>query len=455
MQSWLESFRRYRAGPAQILAFGFLTVILMGALLLSTPLASSGGESIGWVDALFTSTSAVCVTGLIVKDTPSDFSLFGQIVILSLIQIGGLGYAASATVLVVLLGMRISMRERLVMKEALNVLSTEGVVRLTKWILVMTLVVELAGTIILLLWFLPHHDWTRAFYLGLFHSISAFNNAGFTLFSDSLGGFRSDVVMNIVVAILIVMGGIGFVVYHELYRYKVRRELHHISVHSKLVLLVTAVTIVLGTLSIYLFESAGQAMAGLSTGEKWMASLFHAVSARTAGFTTMDLSSAFTFTLFFMILLMFVGGSPSSTGGGVKTTTLGITLAALWATIKGKRDVTLFRRRIPPGTIHRAFLLIFIAVIMVSVFTLVLLIVEGRGFMPTLFEVVSGLATVGLSTGDGGSLSLSALFSDFGKLVMVLAIFIGRLGPLTIGIGAFQSLQRERLRFPEEKVIIG
>ena len=455
LQAWIQRFKEYRTTPAQILILGFLVVILAGTLLLSLPFAVSSGKSLRWIDALFTSTSAVCVTGLIVKETPSDFSLFGQVIILMLIQIGGLGYTTFATVIFLFLGKSISIRERLVMKEALNVLSTEGILNLTKWIVIITLLVEMAGTLILSLRFLQQYDPLKAVYLALFHSISAFNNAGFSLFSNSLVDYRTDVVVNLVIGILIILGGLGFIVYREIFQYYFKKEVFRLSIHTRVVLIVTALLITVGTFMIYLFESGNGTMQGFSIGEKLLASFFQTVSARTAGFNTVDFSALFPFTLYFIVMLMLIGGSPGSTGGGIKTTTFGIMMVALWSTMRGRRDVTLFYRRIPPEIISRAFFLAFLAMLFVTGFTLVLLYVEEKGFISTLFEVASGMATVGLSTGDGGVRSLSALFNDFGKLVMILAMFIGRLGPLAIGIGALGTPRHERYRYPEEKVIIG
>lgn len=455
LYAWLDRFKEYRATPAQILVLGFLVVILAGSLLLYLPFASAPGKSIRWIDALFTSTSAVCVTGLIVLDTPSDFSLFGQLIILLLIQIGGLGYTTAATTLFLFLGKRISIRERLVMKEALNALSTEGILRLTKWIIIITVVVELGGAMILSSRFMQQYEPLKAAYLGIFHSISAFNNAGFSLFSNNLIGYRSDAVVNLVVGVLIILGGIGFIVYVEIFRYYFKREIYRLSIHTRLVLIMTALLITVGTVVIYYFESGNGTMDGLSTGEKVMASFFQSVSARTAGFNTVDLSRMFPFTLYFIVMLMLIGASPGSTGGGIKTTTFGIMMVALWSTMKGRRDVTLFCRRIPFEVIARAFFLAFLAMLLVTGFTLVLLYTEEKGFIMTLFEVASGMGTVGLSTGDGGVRSLTALFSDFGKLVMILAMFIGRLGPLTIAIGGIGTTRYERYRYPEEKVIIG
>jgi trk system potassium uptake protein TrkH len=453
--AWLDRFKEYRATPAQIIILGFLFVILIGTLLLSLPFAAAPGKSISWIDALFTSTSAVCVTGLIVKDTPTDFSLFGQMIILLLFQIGGLGYTTAATMIFLFLGKRISIRERLVMKEALNALSTEGILRLTKWVIIITGVVELAGALVLSFRFMQQYEPLKAVYLGIFHSISAFNNAGFSLFSDSLMGYRSDTVVNLVVGILIILGSIGFIVYVDIFRYYFKKEIYRLSIHTRLVLIMTALLLTVGTVVIYHFESGNVAMEDLSTGEKVMASFFQSASARTAGLNTADVSRMFPFTLYFIVMLMLIGGSPGSTGGGIKTTTFGIMMVALWCTMRGRRDVTLFYRRIPPEIISRAFFLAFLAMLLITGFTLVLLYSEEKGFIMTLFEVVSGMATVGLSTGDGGARSLTALFSDFGKLVMILAMFIGRLGPLTIGIGGIGTVHHERYRYPEEKVIIG
>jgi trk system potassium uptake protein TrkH len=455
LYAWFERFKEYRATPAQIIISGFLVVILVGTLLLSLPFSAAPGKSIPWIDALFTSASAVCVTGLIVKDTPSDFSLFGQLAILLLIQIGGLGYTTAATTLFLFLGKRISIRERLVMKEALNALSTEGILRLTKWILIITLVVELAGAAILSIRFTQQFEPAKAIYLGIFHSISAFNNAGFSLFSNSLVDYRNDVVVNLVVSLLVILGGIGFIVYAELFRYYFKKEIYRLSIHTRLVLIMTVLLITIGTIGIYSFESGNGTMQGLSNFEKLMASFFQSVTARTAGFNTIDIAAMFPFTLYFIVMLMLIGGSPGSTSGGIKSSTFGIMMVALWSTMRGRRDVTLFHRRIPPEIISRAFFLAFLAMLLATGFTLVLLYTEEKSFIVTLFEVASGMATVGLSTGDGGVRSLSALFGDFGKAVMILAMFIGRLGPLTIGIGAIGTPRHERYRYPEEKVIIG
>jgi trk system potassium uptake protein TrkH len=244
-------------------------------------------------------------------------------------------------------------------------------------------------------------------------------------------------------------------VYVEIFRYYFKKEIYRLSIHTRLVLIMTALLITVGTVVIYYFESGNGTMDGLSTGEKVMASFFQSVSARTAGFNTVDLSRMFPFTLYFIVMLMLIGASPGSTGGGIKTTTFGIMMVALWSTMKGRRDVTLFCRRIPFEVIARAFFLAFLAMLLVTGFTLVLLYTEEKVFIMTLFEVASGMGTVGLSTGDGGVRSLTALFSDFGKLVMILAMFIGRLGPLTIAIGGIGTTRYERYRYPEEKVIIG
>jgi trk system potassium uptake protein TrkH len=451
----LERFKEYRATPAQIIISGFLIVILIGMVLLSAPFAAAEGKYITWIEALITATSAVCVTGLIVKDIPSDFSLFGQIIILLLIQIGGLGYAVSATMIFLFLGKRVSIRERLVMKEALNALNSQGILRVAKWVLKITLVVELVGAVILSFRFLQEYQPVTAVYLAVFHSISAFNNAGISLFSNNLIDYHRDLIVNLTVSLLTILGGIGFIVYAELFRYYFKKEVYRLSIHTRLVCVMTIILIAVGTGVIYYFEADNVTMLGLSVPGKLMAAFFQSVAARTAGFNTMNFSSMFPFTLYFIVILMLIGASPGGTGGGIKTSTFGIMLAALWSTMRGQRDVTLFHRRIPPEVISRAFFLAFWAMLMVTSFTLLLLYTEKKNFIATLFEVASGMGTVGLSTGDGGVRSLSALFSDFGKLIIIVAMFLGRLGPITIGIGVIGTPRHERHRYPEEKVIIG
>ncbi len=438
--------------PPQILVLGFLSVILIGAILLMLPISHT--KECTFIDALFTSTSAVCVTGLIVKDTPNDFTLFGQIVIMLLIQIGGLGYMTSATIIFLILGKKIGITERLTIKEGLNIESLEGIVRFTKGVLLFTLIFELAGTLLLTVRFWMDHPFKDAFLYGLFHSVSAFNNAGFSLFSDSLIRFRGDIIVNLTITTLIITGGIGFIVVRDIYKYQ-RKEVHALSLHTKIVLSTTLVLIIGGAVSIYLLEATNsKTFTGMTLQEKLLVSYFSSVTPRTAGFNTVDYSLFRTETLFLTIVLMFIGASPGSTGGGVKTSTFAIIIASLYATVRGLRDAVLFKRRVPSDTVSKSFLLITLAAIFCTLSTHFIITTQSTQYLSGMFEVTSAFGTVGLSVGDGGVRSLSALFTPIGKLAISFTMFIGRLGPLTLAIAVTRRAQ-ERFRYPEGRVIIG
>ncbi|MBI5682110.1 MAG: hypothetical protein HZC45_02915 [Deltaproteobacteria bacterium] len=440
--------------PSQIITLGFLGIILIGTIILALPI-SSAKDSLTLVDALFTSTSAVCVTGLIVIDTPNDLSMFGQIATLLLIQIGGLGYMTSATILSIVVGKKVGLKQRLVLQEALNVLSLEGLIRFTKGVLKVTFLFELIGAVLLSIRFAMDMDIFKAIYFGIFHSISAFNNAGFSLFSNNLMGYRNDIFSNIVITGLIIIGGIGFLVISDVYKYT-RREVTRLSTHTKLVISVTSTLIVSGTTAILLFEYFNpQTFASFSLKSNLLTAYFHSISARTAGFNTIDISLMQSSTLFLIIMLMAVGASPGGTGGGMKTTTFGVMMIGLWSTIRGHTDTVFFERRVSHELITRAYAIGAMAFLVVNISTLLLLLEEKSDYLHTLFEAVSAFATVGLSVGDGGVRSLSALFTDMGKLTVALTMFIGRVGPLTMGMAVIKKAEMVRLRYPEGKVLIG
>lgn len=441
-----------RLSPPQILVLGFLSFILIGTILLMLPFSSR--EGCAFIDALFTATSAVCVTGLIVKDIPNDFTLFGHIVILILIQIGGLGYMTSATIIALLTGKRIGVAERLVMKEQLNIESLEGIVRFTKGVLKFTLLFELAGAAILTLRFMRDFEFKDAFLYGLFHAVSAFNNAGFSLFSDNLMRFRGDIAVNFIITTLIVVGGIGFIVVSDLYMFS-KKDVKRLSQHTKLVLLTTAILVIGGAILIYLFEASNPKTFGImSLKEKILSSYFSSITPRTAGFNTLDYALLRTETLFFTIILMFIGASPGGTGGGVKTSTFAIIISSLYATARGMRDTVLFKRRISAETVSKSFLLITLAAIFCTVGTFSIVLTQNTQHLSAMFEVTSAFGTVGLSVGDGGVRSLSALFTPTGKLAIIFTMFVGRLGPLTLAVAVVRRVE-ERFRYPEGRVIIG
>jgi trk system potassium uptake protein TrkH len=441
--------------PPRVLALSIAGLILGGTGLLLLPVASATGRSTSLVDALFTATSAVCVTGLIVQDTPVHFSTFGQVVILLLIQAGGLGYMTISSVLAVALGRSVTLQERLTLQEGLNVQGLDGLLRFALTVLKLTLVFELAGAAVLALRWWGDLGGATALWYGLFHSVSAFNNAGFALWSDSLMRWRADYTVNAVVSVLVIAGGLGFFVLSELFQRDRRMRL---SVHTRLVITVTPLLLVLGTLAIYALEAGNpRTLGALPWHEQWLAAWFQSVTPRTAGFNTLDYAAMTAPALFVTMALMFIGASPGGTGGGVKTTTFSITVAALWATVRGDEEPHLFGRRLPADLVARAFFVSLIAFLALNVVAGILLITEQRDLLRTLFETTSAFATVGLSVSEPGApVSLAAFFTPLGKLLIMLMMFAGRLGPLTLAFAiARRATVQARIRYPEGKVLIG
>jgi trk system potassium uptake protein TrkH len=470
-----EQLRRIRHrrlfSPPRLLATSIAGLILGGTALLWLPLSTAPGRSTSLVDALFTATSAVCVTGLIVVDTPNHFSSFGQAVILLLIQAGGLGYMTISTVLAAALGRSVSLQERLTLQEGLNVQGLDDLLRFAGTVLKLTLVFEILGAAVLTARWWGDLGGSRAAWFGLFHSVSAFNNAGFALWSDSLIRWRGDVTVNVVVTTLIICGGLGFFVLAELLRWAAAKAhtrpssnsggapaIVRLSVHTRLVLTASAVLLAGGTVAILWLESGNPRTLGpLPFLEQWLAAWFQSVTPRTAGFNTVDIGALAPPTLFLMMALMFVGASPGSTGGGVKTTTFSITVAALWATVRGDNEPHLFGRRLGPDLVARAFFVSLIAFLALNAVAGVVLLFEHRDLLSTLFETTSAFGTAGLSMSESGSVvSLSGAFTPSGKLLMALMMFAGRIGPLTLAFGvARRGTVQTRLRYPEGKVLIG
>lgn len=442
--------------PPQLLAASIFGLIALGTLLLALPAAGANGQSIGLLDAFFTSTSAVCVTGLIVRDTSLEFSTFGQFTIMLLIQLGGLGYMTISTVLASLLGRSVTLQERLTLQEALNAQDLEGLVRFAATVFKFTLAFELTGAAILAVrWWSDLGP--KALWYGLFHSVSAFNNAGFALWTDNLIRWRGDVTVNAVVTTLIICGGLGFFVLSELTNVRLRKVA--LSLHTKLVLTATAVLLVGGTLAILTLEwnNPRTFASGWPMGERLLAAWFQSVTARTAGFNTMDNGAMTQAALFVTMALMFIGASPGSTGGGVKTTTFSITIAALWATVRGDEEPHLFNRRLPAELVAKAFFVSLIAFLGLNAVAGAVLITQGRDLLPTLFETTSAFGTVGLSMGENGSaVSLSGFFTPGGKLLIAGMMFMGRVGPLTLALAlAARGAKGAKIRYPEGKVLIG
>ncbi len=449
-----ERLLAVRLLPGQVVALTGLSVILLGAGLLMLPWSTAPGVHLRFLDALFTSTSAVCVTGLVVMDTPHDFTVFGQLVILFLIQVGGLGYSIMATLLLLALGQRIGLRERMQMAEALSTMDMAGLVRFVRTVVLITFTLEGIGAIFLSLRFAADMAPGAAVYHGFFHAVSAFNNAGFALFSDSLSGYGRDLPVMLVVTTLVILGGIGFLVFQDLAD-NVKGRRFRFQTHTKLAVVVTAILLVSGTLGIWVLEwNNPRTLASMPVGDQILTAYFHSVS-RTSGFSSVDLSHMRDATLYLLILLMAIGGSPGSTAGGIKTTAFGIVCLSMWAILRQRADVEVFNRRIPNDLVVRATCLAVLAMATVTLFTLLLAYTEGRPFLSLMFEVTSAIGIVGLSVGDGGARSLSALFTDTGKLVIIVSMLLGRFGPLTIGMFSIKTYTQMRYRYPESKVVIG
>lgn len=452
-----------RLNPTHILLLSFLGAIIVGTLLLSLPIATSPvvGEAssdgtTSFVDALFTATSAVCVTGLTVKDTGTHFSLFGQIVIIALIQAGGLGILTFSTAFAVMLGRRLTIKDNLVIQSALDSQKLTGLKALIKYILLLTISIESLGALILACHWMNLKDanFSSVIYRSIFHAVSAFCNAGFSLFSDSLGAFRNDMVVNLVITGLIILGGLGFFVLLDIPHLRFWRSdrwnrLARLSLQTKMVLLITFVLIFVGAISILALENH-KVLEGLSLREKLLASYFQSVTARTAGFNTLRIGLLSNATLFLLVVLMFIGASPGSTGGGIKTITLGVLIATFRAMLKGKGEVVIFGKTIPRVAVRKAVIIFLLSLTLVALATFAMCIFEqDKPFLPILFEVVSAFGTVGLSCG------LTASVSSISKLLLALTMFIGRVGPLTIALAIRLSEEGPVYKFPEERIMVG
>lgn len=436
---------RLTLSPSQTIIVGFITIILVGAGLLSLPIASESGRPTPFLTALFTATSATCVTGLVVVDTADHFSTFGELVILVLIQLGGFGYMTSWAILALILGRRIGLRERIILTEAHNLYDLGGVVRFTRRLILLALIVEASGAAILALRWLGEEPLGRALYLGVFHSISAFNNAGF----DLMGGFKSltayagDPFVSLVIAGLIILGGLGFSVLFDL---RSRR----LTLHSKTVLLATGMLIGVGTALIALFEFTNPSTLGtLPIPTRLLAAFFQAVTPRTGGFSTVEIRALAEPTLVLIAALMFIGASPGGTGGGIKTTTFMAPLAVILSSIRGTGDPVMFRRRIQTQNIYKALTIAFVSLAFVFAMSVLLAVVERVEFLPALFEITSGFGTVGLSTG------LTPHLSPWGRIIVILTVFSGRVGLLTVAFGLTRRHRPPRVRYPEERLYIG
>ncbi len=434
----------------RVLAIGFALIILLGSVLLTLPIASRDGST-SYLDALFTATSATCVTGLVVYDTYQNWTLFGQIVILGLIQIGGLGFMTIGVYISVLLKKKIGLKEREGIHESVSTLEIAGVVRLVRFIIRGTFTFEMIGAILLAIRFIPTRGLIKGIYYGIFHSVSAFCNAGFDLMGDveaysSFVAYEGDIIVNLTIMFLIIVGGIGFIVWDDINRNKFHFRKYLL--HTKIVLTATIVLVFGGALLFLLIENHAT-LEGLSVKGKVLGALFSSVTARTAGFNTTDTASLTNPGKMLTMLLMFIGGSSGSTAGGVKTTTFVVALCFAYAMIKRTQGTNLFGRRLEDETLKKANAVLFINLSLAFGAAFVILFVQPLGFSEVLFEVLSAIGTVGMSTG------ITRDLLPVSRVVIILLMYCGRLGSLSFALTFAQSKVIAPVQQPVERIIVG
>lgn len=443
--------KKYNLTYTQMSALSFILIILMGGLLLSLPISSRSREATPFIDALFTSASATCVTGLVVHDTYTYFSIFGQIVILCLIQIGGLGFMIIATLFSFMLRRKIGLKERGLLQESVSTIHIGGVVRLTKHILVGTLLFEGIGAVLLSVRFSRDMGVARGIYDGIFHSVSAFCNAGFDLMGilepgSSLMYYRNDTLVNLVIGGLIIIGGIGFWVWEDIFNNKFKFCKYRL--HTKIVLAITSILVIGGTVAFYLIES-NNSFINMSEKEKILAAFFQSVTPRTAGFNTVDIGSLSESSILLTIILMIIGGSPGSTAGGIKTTTFVVVILSLVSSLRHTEDLNIFNRRLEDDIIKKAFNVITIYYVGATAAIFLLCIIEPFSMRDIMFEVISALSTVGMSTGITSSLC------PISRIIVTCLMFFGRVGSLSVALVFTEKKEYIPIRKPIEKISVG
>ena len=443
---------RLRLSSSQVIILGFMCVILMGSLLLSLPFATQSGKSAGFLDALFTATSSVCVTGLVVHNTATYWSAFGQAVILMLIQIGGMGVVTVAVTVTMISGRKIGLMQRSTMQEAISAHHVGGIVKMTGFILKTTLLIELIGAALLSIVFCRDFGPLRGVWYGLFHAISAFCNAGFDLLGieesyASLTAYVSQPLVTIVIMLLIIIGGIGFLTWEDVRTH--RLHLHAYRMQSKVILASALVLIALPTAYLYFFEFSGGAWAGKSVGERLLAATFQAVTPRTAGFNTVDLTQLSETGQSVLILLMLVGGAPGSTAGGMKTTTAAVLLLSTLALFRRRETIRCFGRRIDERVVRDAVAILLMYLVLFIFGALVISRIEDLPMLTCMFETASAIGTVGLTLGITPGLGAAS------RLILIALMFIGRVGGLTLIFAAISGAQHYAARLPREKITVG
>ncbi len=449
MENTKKIHRRFN--EVQILALGFIIIILVGALILSLPISSRSGKSTNFLDSLFTATSSVCVTGLITLDTGTYWNTFGQSVILFLIEIGGLGFMSLTTFIYIIIGKKITLRDRMIVQEAINVFDIQGIVRMVKGILLFTVIVQGIGAIALGFIFIPDYGLSKGIFYSIFHSVSAFCNAGFDLIGNfnSITGYNTNTLFILVISALVIIGGLGFSTISNIYQTRNRKRL---SVNTKLVITTTITLLAIGTIAFFFLEyNNPETLGNMTFKNKLLNAFFSAVTPRTAGFNSISTGGMTDSSKILTIMLMFIGGSPGSTAGGIKTTTIGLIILTIICVIKGRDDTEAFGRRFSKEIVYKAFTLFAIAIGIVFVVTFILVIAEqGEDFIDLLYEATSAFGTAGITTGVTQRLDV------IGKIVIIISMYIGRVGPLTI-IFALTKKKKKKIsyKYPEGKLLIG
>ncbi|MCI7106647.1 MAG: TrkH family potassium uptake protein [Lachnospiraceae bacterium] len=451
MNGLFQKHRTKRLNQVQYIAAGFFLIILIGTCILMLPIASKSGEFTSFFDALFTATSATCVTGLVVFDTYLHWNLLGQLVILFLIQIGGLGFITISVGFAMAFQRKIGLRERDLVKESVNALEIGGIIKLTRKILNGTLFFEGIGALLLSFRFVPRFGPVKGIYFSIFHAVSAFCNAGFDLMGgqgeySSFVNYVGDPLVNLVIMALIVVGGLGFVVWSDISIKKFHWKQY--SLNTKLVLSITAGLIFGGALLLFLFEQ-GNTLEGLSAGEQVLASLFGSVTARTAGFNTVDTGALRPESKLLTIILMFIGGSPGSTAGGIKTTTFAVMMLYVISNLRGESGCNIFHRRISDEVIKKASMVFCLNLILGLTSTLLIMATSNLGMSDILFEVYSAISTVGMTTG------ITRDLNTVGRAVIILLMYCGRIGSMTFVLSLVQRQDKRNLTLPTEKITIG
>lgn len=436
--------KRWQLSPPQVLILGFISMIILGAVLLKLPIATT--QPITWLTAFFTAVSATTVTGLIVVDTPTAFTLFGKIIIMVLIQVGGLGIMTFAIMVFLIMGKKISFKQRLLIQNALNQSTFGGLIKLVKNVLIFSLSIEAIAAFLLSLYWGPKMGWGKGIFFSIFHSISAFNNAGFALWSDSLSKWVDDPAVNLIISTLIIIGGLGFTVLINLWY---ARNFKDLSLHTKFMLVGTLFLNAFAFVIIFTLEyNNPNTLGNLSTGGKLLGAYFQAVTTRTAGFNTVPIGNLHDATLFFIILLMFIGAGSTSTAGGIKVTTFIALLLSVVKILRGEEDAVAFGRTIKDSIFMKAFALVVASLTFIFTAIFILSMTEKASFLQIAFEVVSAFGTVGLSTGITGNLTVT------GQIVIMFMMMIGKLGPLTL-VYSLAAPEIRKVRYPEGRLFIG